>query len=59
MSNIYKGKHQKNMWCFWKITLTYNPETKYICRATDYDGTTQEHTAEQLWNIRGIANNSL
>jgi sulfite oxidase len=59
MSNIYKGKHEKNVWCFWKITLTYNPKTKYICRATDYDGTTQEHTAEQLWNIRGIANNSV
>ena len=42
MSNIYKGKHEKNVWCFWKIRLTYNPETKYICRATDENGTTQE-----------------
>ena len=59
MATIYKGKTERNTWCFWKIMLFYDPKTKYYCRATDEDGNTQEHSAEELWNIRGIANNSV
>ena len=59
VASIYKGKMERNRWCFWKITLFYNPKIRYFCRATDEDGNTQEHTAEDLWNIRGIANNSV
>lgn len=59
LATVYKGKTERNTWCFWKIMLFYDPKTKYYCRATDEDGNTQEHSAEELWNIRGIANNSV
>lgn len=59
LATVYKGKTERNTWCFWKIMLFYDPKTKYYCRATDEDGNTQEHSAEELWNIRGIVNNSV
>ena len=59
LATVYKGKTERNTWCFWKIMLFYDPKTKYYCRATDEDGNTQQHPAEELWNIRGIANNSV
>ena len=59
LATVYKGKTERNTWCFWKIMLFYDPKTKYYCRATDEDGNIQEHSAEELWNIRGIANNSV
>ena len=59
LATVYNGEGDKNIWCFWKITLLYNPKTRYYCRATDKDGNTQEQNVGEIWNIRGIANNSL
>ena len=64
---IYKGNKQScgnaMAWIFWKIhipiTENNKPNIEYICRAVDEKGHYQNKTPADLWNIRGIQNNSM
>lgn len=58
-AKIYMGENEIHSWCFWKTNLEYHTDDKYMCRATDEFGNTQDKVAKELWNIRGIANNSI
>ena len=52
-------KKFKWSWCLWSIELEIPQKTSHItCRAQDDDGNVQPSEINDIWNIRGLANNS-
>ncbi len=60
-ANLNQGNNQQSgfawAWTFWDITLKQN-FNHIQCRATDEDGNIQPPSLKDIWNFRGILNNS-
>ena len=59
MNNGEKGVDMGGYaWVFWEVELPYKDGDIHMCRATDELGNTQNQSPKDVWNIRGIMNNS-
>lgn len=61
-ATLTEGKEQKKYkawaWTFWEITLPNN-NNSLLCKATDISYNSQPDNIKNIWNIRGILNNSI
>mgnify|MGYP003949222985 CR=1 FL=1 len=63
MAHLKEGKEQPFnqcwAWTFWEIEMdNTNKNVKLCCKATDSSNNTQFNNKNEIWNIRGLNNNS-
>ena len=68
VAELNEGSEQKKYkayaWTFWSIKIPINDKTNkinnfnIICKATDINYNTQPKNVKDIWNLRGILNNS-
>ena len=62
-AELGEGKDQERnrawAWTFWEISLPKNDTMEIISKATDSSYNTQPDNINNIWNIRGILNNSV
>ena len=46
-------------WVLWSIKIEAENTDSVLCRAEDDEGNTQPHDINSIWNLRGLANNSV
>ena len=59
-SKYHEFEKFKWSWCLWSVDVKIDEKPCQIrCRAVDEEGNIQPDNINDIWNVRGLANNSV